>query len=53
VSTQHDQNTFVPSRTPSTDRCLRHHVWMAACGDCRTARTPLRDGGRLRPAATR
>ncbi|MDP5182558.1 hypothetical protein QOZ88_07895 [Blastococcus sp. BMG 814] len=22
---------------PTTSRCLRHHVWMAACADCREA----------------
>ncbi|MGY1722915.1 hypothetical protein [Blastococcus sp. SYSU DS0533] len=22
---------------PTTLRCLRHHVWMAACTDCREA----------------
>ncbi|MFW3169689.1 hypothetical protein [Geodermatophilus sp. CPCC 206100] len=25
---------------PRPVRCLRHHVWMAACDDCRDARTP-------------
>ncbi|RBY91205.1 hypothetical protein DQ241_05960 [Blastococcus sp. TF02A-30] len=24
-------------------RCLRHHVWMAACDDCRDARRPRTD----------
>ncbi|MGY1712564.1 hypothetical protein ACI8AC_23945 [Geodermatophilus sp. SYSU D00758] len=33
----------VPSARPA--RCLRHHVWMAACDDCRTARLPRRRGG--------
>jgi hypothetical protein len=33
--------------TPRSAQCLRHHVWMASCGDCRDARThvhsPARD----------
>jgi hypothetical protein len=36
VSTTHhpDTVTTVPQREA---RCLRHHVWMAACDDCRDA----------------
>jgi hypothetical protein len=36
VSTTHhpDPKTTVPQREA---RCLRHHVWMAACDDCRDA----------------
>jgi len=43
VSTKHHltQITVQPSRPV---RCLRHHVWMAACDDCRDART-ARVGG--------
>ena len=33
VSTQHNPHE---TTTPPV-RCLRHHVWMAACRDCRAA----------------
>src|SRR5437764_1039480 len=39
VSTTHDPDTtklIVPDERPV--QCLRHHVWMAACADCRDAR---------------
>ncbi|SDX64759.1 hypothetical protein SAMN05660209_00960 [Geodermatophilus africanus] len=33
-------------------RCLRHHVWMAACSDCRDAHTaPVRDLRETGPAS--
>jgi hypothetical protein len=37
VTTQHhpDDRTALP---PRPARCLRHHVWMAACPACRDAR---------------
>ncbi|WP_166509460.1 hypothetical protein [Blastococcus sp. TF02-8] len=31
--------TYHPNKKSTSavlDRCLRHHVWMAACADCRT-----------------
>jgi hypothetical protein len=40
VSTEHDvivRNTPQPNRP---FRCLRHHVWMAACDDCRKQHAP-------------
>jgi hypothetical protein len=37
---------------PRPARCLRHHVWMAACGDCRDAHTaPVRDLRETGPAS--
>ena len=33
----HGPNDPVTPR-PRRARCLRHHVWMAACTDCRDAR---------------
>jgi len=38
-----NQITVQPSRPA---RCLRHHVWMAACGDCRDARSARVSGER-------
>jgi len=32
-----DQNTPVDPAPRRAARCLRHHVWMAACDDCRDA----------------
>jgi len=32
-----DQNDPVGPAPRRTARCLRHHVWMAACDDCRDA----------------
>ncbi|MGY1718782.1 MULTISPECIES: hypothetical protein [unclassified Blastococcus] len=46
---RHDQFPVTPVR------CLRHHVWMAACPDCRDAhRTPAhRTPGARTPAPRR
>jgi hypothetical protein len=41
VTTQHHTNTQIPRQDGRTVRCHRHHVWMAACDDCRTAHAPL------------
>jgi hypothetical protein len=40
-TTQHpnDKQNHV-DLTPRPAQCLRHHVWMAACPDCRDARIP-------------
>lgn len=38
VNTQHHPHRDPTVLLPATLRCLRHHVWMAACGDCRAAR---------------
>jgi hypothetical protein len=55
VNTQHhpNTNTPVPSRSRSTSRCHRHHVWMAACTDCRDAHAPLVKAKRQRTTAAR
>ncbi|WP_167761013.1 hypothetical protein [Geodermatophilus sp. DF01-2] len=34
-------------------RCLRHHVWMAACDDCRDAHTVVVRDRRAATSATR
>jgi hypothetical protein len=39
VSTTHHPNDPKNIADPPV-RCLRHHVWMAACPDCRDARIP-------------
>jgi hypothetical protein len=39
VNSQHNPNTHVQFRSDRPFQCLRHHVWMAACTDCRKAHT--------------
>jgi hypothetical protein len=41
VSATHDMNAQIPIQPQRPFRCLRHHVWMAACDDCRKQRTPV------------
>ncbi len=41
VRITHDPDDRDRSQTPTTSRCLRHHVWMASCGDCREAHAPI------------
>ncbi|WP_164704396.1 hypothetical protein [Blastococcus litoris] len=38
MSSTHHLNQ-IPVQFSRHVRCLRHHVWMAACDDCRDART--------------
>jgi hypothetical protein len=40
VSTTHRPNRQI-HLDPRPARCLRHHVWMAACDDCRKQRISL------------
>jgi hypothetical protein len=43
VSTTHhpiSENTQIHDDQHRPARCLRHHVWMAACPDCHDARVP-------------
>jgi len=37
----HDPNHHNRAHARPSSRCLRHHVWMAYCGDCRDAHAPL------------
>ncbi|MDT0277983.1 hypothetical protein [Blastococcus goldschmidtiae] len=46
MSTQHDQNRPTAPRSHPTPRCLRHHVWLAACDDCREQHAGLLRGRR-------
>lgn len=39
MNTRTTPNTQIHVATSRPDRCLRHHVWMAACDDCRAAHT--------------
>jgi hypothetical protein len=41
VSTTHDVDSQVLSPPQRPFRCLRHHVWMAVCDDCRKQRTSV------------
>ncbi|WP_236825085.1 MULTISPECIES: hypothetical protein [unclassified Blastococcus] len=40
----HQKSTVPPVR------CFKHHVWMAACSDCRAARAVRPSEGREQPA---
>jgi hypothetical protein len=40
-----DPTDQVPVHPRRPARCLRHHVWMAACGQCREARAALLTNG--------
>jgi hypothetical protein len=51
VSTQHNRIHPTASRPRPSVRCLRHHVWLAACGDCREAHADLIAGRPGAPAA--
>ena len=54
VNTQHHANTNTTVRSRSTtSRCHRHHVWMAACTDCRDAHAPLVKGARRQASDAR
>lgn len=55
MNTQHHTHTSTPARSPSrtSSRCHRHHVWMAACTDCRDAHAPLVEAKRRQPNAAR
>jgi hypothetical protein len=46
----HENTSPLNGRVPSQADCLRHHVWMAACPDCRDARRARTDDG-LRTAS--
>ncbi|WP_176522974.1 hypothetical protein [Blastococcus aggregatus] len=48
MSTQHDQTHPTAPRPRRAARCFRHHVWLAACDDCREAHADLLGA---RPAA--
>jgi hypothetical protein len=37
----HHPNDQIRSSSRRPDRCLRHHVWMAACDVCRDVRADL------------
>ncbi|WP_167759042.1 hypothetical protein [Blastococcus sp. TF02A-35] len=37
MSTTHHPNKRTTTHSTTPARCLRHHVWMAACHDCRQA----------------
>jgi len=52
VSTQHDPIHATTPRPRPAARCLRHHVWLAACGDCREQHADVLSG-RRRAAADR
>ncbi|WP_155858930.1 hypothetical protein [Candidatus Blastococcus massiliensis] len=46
MSTVHDRNRPNVPRPRPAYRCLRHHVWLAACDDCRTEHADLLTGRR-------
>jgi len=48
----HDPNDQVPFDPRRPARCLRHHVWMAACDECRDVRAAVVKGGREAVAAS-
>ncbi|WP_158544872.1 hypothetical protein [Blastococcus sp. TF02-09] len=52
MSTQHDPIHLTTPRPRPAARCLRHHVWLAACGDCREQHAEVLRG-RRRAAADR
>ena len=51
VTTTHHPNAHIRSASRRPGRCLRHRVWMAACDDCRVARTDLLTSSRDKNAA--
>ncbi|MGY1754759.1 hypothetical protein ACI79H_16715 [Blastococcus sp. SYSU D01042] len=46
MSNVHHANTVPAPRSRPAARCLRHSVWLAACGDCREAHADLLGGRR-------
>jgi hypothetical protein len=53
VSTPHHSNDRTRIDSRSAARCLRHHVWMAYCGDCRDAHAPILRGNRTTGSTSR
>src|SRR4051794_28259727 len=44
VTTAHDPNEQIRLDPRRPSRCLRHHVWMAACDECRDVRAAVVKG---------
>jgi hypothetical protein len=44
VTTMHHPNDQIRSLSRRPGRCLRHHVWMAACDECRDVRADVVKG---------